>query len=57
MPRYRLRTLLILMAIGPPLLAGAMTCPHGPIIYLGTLSPLFALAIFFWRRITYKGYI
>jgi len=32
--RYRLRTLLILLAIGPPMLAGAMLCPRGPVLFL-----------------------
>jgi len=57
MPRYKLRTLLMLLAIGPPILAGAITYPHGPFMFMLTLGPLFGLAFFFWRRLVCRGYI
>jgi hypothetical protein len=57
MPRYSLRTLLILLAIGPPLVAGAAIHPQGPLTFLLGFSPLFGVAFYFWRRLTVRGYI
>jgi hypothetical protein len=46
--RYRLRTLLM---------AEAALHPRDPLTFLLGLAPLYGLAYFIWRRITYHGYI
>jgi len=51
--RYRLRTLLILLALAPPLLASLwfnLPLTLAMLVYFGSLAAIFPTAIFLWRN-------
>jgi hypothetical protein len=50
MPRYKLRTLLIVLALGPPVLAVLWFSPPRP-LFVAACYALFLLALLGWRVI------
>jgi len=51
--RYKLRTLLIVLAIGPPLIAAACLEPiyfFALLTYFGAMASLLPVAVYLWRN-------